>query len=80
MAENTIEQEPPPQQVVVIMGEQDESVPFAGVVEAWKRWESSGRLAPGSRFVSVPGGDHGLIGSVDRIAGVDPLDLKGAVP
>ena len=70
MAENTIEQEPPPQKVVVIMGEQDESVPFAGVVEAWKRWESSGRLAPGSRFVSVPGGDHGLIGSVDLIAGV----------
>ena len=70
MAENTIEQEPPPQKVVVIMGEQDESVPFAGVAEAWKRWESSGRLAPGSRFVSVPGGDHGLIGSIALITGV----------
>ena len=70
MAESTIDQEPPPQRVVVIMGEQDESVPFAGVVEVWKRWESSGRLAPGSQFVSVPGGDHGLIGSVDRIAEV----------
>jgi len=70
MAENTIDGDPPPQRVVVIMGEQDESVPFAGVAEAWRRWESSGRLAPGSRFVSVPGGDHGLIGSVVLIAGV----------
>jgi len=70
MAENTIDGDPPPQRVVVIMGEQDESVPCAGVAEAWRRWESSGRLAPGSRFVSVPGGDHGLIGSVVLIAGV----------
>ena len=65
-----MEQDAPPQKVVVIMGEQDESVPFAGVAEAWKRWESSGRLAAGSRFVCVPGGDHGLIGSVDRIVEV----------
>ena len=79
MAENTIERDPPPQKVVVIMGEQDESVPFAGVVEAWKRWESSGRLAPGSRFVSVPGGDHGLIGSIGSHCRSRPLDLKGAV-
>lgn len=70
MAENTIDQEPPPQSVVVIMGEEDESVPFAGVEAAWKRWEASGRLTPGSRFLSIPGGDHGLIGSVDRIAEV----------
>jgi pimeloyl-ACP methyl ester carboxylesterase len=70
MADSTVEQDAPPQKVVVIMGEQDESVPFAGVAEAWKRWEASGRLAPGSRFVPVPGGDHGLIGSVDLIAGV----------
>ncbi len=68
MAANRVDQEPPPQRVVVIMGEEDESVPFAGVVEAWKRWEASGRLAPGSRFISIPHGDHGLIGSVDRIA------------
>lgn len=68
MAANRVDEDSPPQRVVVIMGEEDESVPFAGVVDAWKRWEASGRLAPGSRFVSIPHGDHGLIGSVDRIA------------
>ena len=68
MADNTIDQGPPPQKVIVVMGEKDESVPFSGVVDAWKRWETSGRLAAGSRFVPIPGGDHGLIASVDRIA------------
>jgi hypothetical protein len=53
--------------VTIVMGEQDESVPFAGVAAAWKRWEESGRLAAGSSFVPVPGGDHGLIGSIDQI-------------
>jgi uncharacterized protein len=70
MAENTFDREPPPQRVIVVMGEEDESVPFSGVETTWKRWEASGRLAPGSRLVSIPGGDHGLIGSVDRIAEV----------
>ncbi len=70
MAGNGVDRDPPPQTVVAIMGEEDESVPFSGVEETWKRWEASGRLAPGSRFVSIPGGDHGLIGSVDRIAEV----------
>ena len=67
MATKRVDENPPPQVVTVIMGEQDESVPFAGVAAAWKRWEASGRLAAGSRFVSMPGGDHGLIGSVDQI-------------
>jgi pimeloyl-ACP methyl ester carboxylesterase len=70
MADSTIDLDPPPQRVVVVMGEEDESVPFAGVVEAWRRWEASGRLAAESRFVSIPGGDHGLIASVDTIAGL----------
>ncbi len=70
MAGNRVDQDPPPQRVVVIMGEEDESVPFAGVAETWKRWEASGRLAPGSSFLPIPGGDHGLIGSVSRIAAV----------
>jgi pimeloyl-ACP methyl ester carboxylesterase len=68
MADNTVDDEPPRQRVVVVMGEEDESVPFAGVVDVWKRWEASGGLAGGSRFVSIPDGDHGLIASVDRIA------------
>ena len=67
MAESDADRDPPPQRVIVVMGEEDESVPFDGVAGVWKRWESSGRLAPGSQFISVPGGDHSLIGSVDRI-------------
>jgi uncharacterized protein len=67
MATMRIDEEPPPQKVTVVMGEQDESVPFAGVAAAWKHWERSGRLSAGSSFVPVPHGDHGLIGSVDQI-------------
>ncbi len=63
------EHEPPGQAVVVVMGERDESVPFEGVERVWRKWESSGRLAPGSRFIAIPNGDHGLVGFVDRIAG-----------
>jgi uncharacterized protein len=67
MAKTRIDEGAPPQRVTVVMGEQDESVPFKGVEAAWKRWEASGRLAVGSHFISVPGGDHGLIGSVPQI-------------
>jgi hypothetical protein len=68
MARLEVDREPPRQSVVVIMGERDESVPFKGVEAAWRRWESSGRLAPGSRFVSIADGDHGLLGFIDQIA------------
>lgn len=61
MARVRLEDDPPPVPVTVVMGTEDESVPFAQVEEVWKRWEASGRLVPGSRFVAVPGGDHGLI-------------------
>ncbi|MEX1244927.1 MAG: YqiA/YcfP family alpha/beta fold hydrolase [Thermoanaerobaculia bacterium] len=61
--------EPPAQPVVVVMGERDESVPFEGVERVWRKWESSGCLAPGSRFIAIPNGDHGLVDFVDRIAG-----------
>ena len=60
MARVAVEDAPPPVPVSVVMGTEDESVPFAQVEEAWKRWEASGKLAPGSRFHAVPGGDHGL--------------------
>jgi len=40
----------------VVMGEDDESVPFAQVEEQWRTWEASGRLAPGSAFHSVAEG------------------------
>jgi uncharacterized protein len=68
MARLEVDREPPRQSVVVIMGERDESVPFKGVAATWRRWESTGRLAPGSRFVSIADGDHGLLGFADQIA------------
>lgn len=61
MARITIELEPPAAPVTVIMGRRDESVPFDLVASTWERWELSGRLAPGSRFVEVPDGDHRLV-------------------
>jgi pimeloyl-ACP methyl ester carboxylesterase len=68
MASRNLEAVPPAPPVSIVMGEQDESVPYDGVRRVWEEWEGSGRLAPGSRFVSIPGGDHGLVDHVDRIA------------
>jgi len=68
MASLKVDREPPAQRVAVIMGAKDESVPFDGVYETWRRWEASGRLRPGSRFVAIPDGDHGLVDHVGRIA------------
>ena len=56
-----VDDAPPPVPVSIVMGTGDESVPFEQVADAWARWEASGRLAPGSRFHRVEGGDHGLI-------------------
>jgi predicted esterase YcpF (UPF0227 family) len=64
----SVEKEPPRQSVAIVMGVDDESVPFDGVYATWRRWEASGRLAKGSRFIAITGGDHGLVGHVDRIA------------
>ena len=63
-----VDREPPPVPVVILMGRRDESVPFEAVEAVWKRWEASGGLRSGSRFVEIPDGDHGLLGHVDRIA------------
>ncbi len=68
MAVLGVDREPPPQRVTVLMGERDESVPFEGVKATWDRWEGTGRLAPGSRFVAIPEGDHGLVEFVPEIA------------
>jgi pimeloyl-ACP methyl ester carboxylesterase len=67
MARWDADRDPPEVPVTVIMGERDESVPFEQVREVWRRWERSGGLAPGSGFVGIPGGDHGLVDQVDRI-------------
>lgn len=68
MARIEVDRDPPEVPVAVVMGRLDETVPFGQVSEVWKRWESSGKLAPGSRLVEIPEGDHGLVGHVDRIA------------
>ncbi len=60
MADVAVDDHPPPVPVSIVMGTADESVPFEQVAAVWKRWESSGGLAPGSRFHAVAGGDHGL--------------------
>ncbi|MFY9552829.1 MAG: hypothetical protein WAU32_16910, partial [Thermoanaerobaculia bacterium] len=68
MARIQVDREPPAQKVSVLMGEQDESVPFVGVAATWRQWQAAGSLAHGSRFVAIHDGDHGLIGFVDQIA------------
>lgn len=62
-----VDDDPPPCRVTVIMGRQDETVPFDSVAETWERWRASGRLAEGSRFIELAGGDHGLVAHADAI-------------
>lgn len=59
--------DPPPSRVTVIMGRQDETVPFDFVERLWRTWESSGRLVPGSRFIEIAEGDHGLVSHASLI-------------
>lgn len=54
----------PSSRVTMIMGTHDETVPFAMVREVWERWQ----LAPPSRFVEIPNGDHGLVEHSQLIA------------
>ena len=67
MALVRVDEAPPPVAVSVVMGTEDETVPYAQVADAWARWEASGRLASGSRFHRVAGGDHGLVAHGDEI-------------
>jgi pimeloyl-ACP methyl ester carboxylesterase len=68
LAHLEVDREPPPQPVTIVIGRKDESVPYEGVHGTWERWEASGKLAAGSRFVDIPEGDHGLVDSVGLIA------------
>jgi len=68
MAQVDADEDPPSVPAVIFMGARDESVPIEGVRSVWRRWEASGRLVPGSRFVEIPDGDHGLVAHVDAIA------------
>ena len=67
MAGVAVDLSPPPVPVSVVMGENDESVPFAQVEERWREWEASEGLAGGSAFHAVVGGDHGLLAHGDAI-------------
>jgi uncharacterized protein len=67
MAALHVDDEPPPSPVTVVMGRNDETVPFALVEWRWREWEASGRLAPGSRFVEIEEGDHGLVAHAQLI-------------
>lgn len=62
-----VDDEPPPSRVTVIMGRQDETVPFDCVAGTWERWRASGRLVPGSKFIELAAGDHGLVAHADAI-------------
>ncbi|HUP47760.1 MAG TPA: hypothetical protein VNA04_03115, partial [Thermoanaerobaculia bacterium] len=66
---NTVqpEQSPPAVPVSVIMGREDETIPFSTVRDVWEEWTASASLVRGSRFVEIAGGDHGLVDFVDII-------------
>jgi pimeloyl-ACP methyl ester carboxylesterase len=68
LARVDVDRLPPAQPVTVVIGRNDETVPFEGVRERWGAWEASGQLAPGSRFVAIGEGDHGLVGFAEVIA------------
>jgi len=78
MAGTDADRDPPGMPVTILMGRRDESVPFDLVRGVWTRWQESGRLAAGSRFVEIPDGDHGLTESVDQIA--EEILRAGALP
>lgn len=60
-----VDRQPPPVPVTIVMGSADESVPYQTVRSIWERWEPG--LAPGSEFITVEGGDHGLVSHLDVI-------------
>lgn len=68
MGELHIDAVPPPVPVSIVMGRNDETVPFDGVQRTWRAWEASGHLAPGSAFLEIENGDHGLTAHVAVIA------------
>jgi surfactin synthase thioesterase subunit len=68
MAGLHVDDDPPPSRVTAIMGRQDETVPFHVVEETWQSWETSGRLAAGSKLIVLDDGDHGLVSHTELIA------------
>ncbi len=68
MASIRPEERPPATKVTVIMGQNDESVPFERVRGVWESWTRSGKLIAGSKFIEIAHGDHGLVAYVPLIA------------
>ena len=68
MAKVDVDRDPPAVKTTIVMGEKDESVPFEGVCDVWRRWQATGRVVEGSRFIAISGGDHGLVEHVGEIA------------
>jgi predicted esterase YcpF (UPF0227 family) len=68
MAALQVDKTPPPSRVTLIMGRLDETVPFDIVEATWRRWQATGRLVPGSRFIELAEGDHGLVAHTDIIS------------
>lgn len=68
ITEVRVDASPPASRVTVIMGRRDETVPFTMVRARWEEWEASGRLVPGSRFLEIAEGDHGLVNEAELIA------------
>ena len=55
----------PPVPVILVMGSEDESVPWESVQSVWSAWSPS--LVDGSEMITVDGGDHGLTGNLPDI-------------
>lgn len=68
MGEIRPEADAPSSRVAVIMGRNDESVPFEWVRGVWEAWTKSGNLVRGSKFIEIAGGDHGLVAYADVVA------------
>jgi predicted esterase YcpF (UPF0227 family) len=62
-----VDADPPASRVTVIMGRDDQTVSYERVERLWRGWETSGRLVKGSRFIEIPGGDHGLVEHTELI-------------
>jgi alpha-beta hydrolase superfamily lysophospholipase len=62
------ENETPAVPVSIVMGREDETVPFTMVRGVWDAWVASRALPAGSRFIEIAGGDHSLLAWVEVIA------------
>ena len=61
-----VDEHAPPSRVTVIMGRNDESVPFDLVEQTWNNWKPE--LVEGSKFIEIVEGDHGLTAHAELIA------------